>query len=247
MTKAPPAPDRLIALDLARSAALAGMVAYHLTYDLEAFGWLAPGTAFTGWFWWHARLVAGSFLFLAGVSLWMAHGRGFRPRAFLRRLAVLALAAGAISLATRVALPEAFIFYGILHSIAVASVAGLALLRLPIPAGAALTALTLALPWLWSSPAFDGRALAWTGLFQTMPRTVDFQPFFPWAAALMAGVIAARLAERAGALAALRGLDGPILRRLAWPGRHSLAVYLIHQPILIALVAAGTYFLRAGG
>ncbi len=166
MTHIPKA--RLLGLDLARTAALVAMVAYHFTYDLDIFGLIPRGTATSGWFWWHARLTAGSFIFLAGVSLWLAHGAGIRWPAFWRRFGKIAAAALLVTVVTYFALPGLTIFYGILHSIAVSSILGLAVLRLPALATLALAAACAALPYAFTHPAFDG-LMVWTGLAPPAP------------------------------------------------------------------------------
>lgn len=239
----PPATHRLIALDLARTAALAGMAVYHLVYDLTMFGWLPEGSAITGFWALFARAVAGSFIFLAGVSLWLAHGQGIRWPAFWRRFARIAAGAALVTLGTWFAFPQYFVFYGILHSIAVSSLIGLAFLRLPAALTLAAAALAFVLPDLWRSPVFDG-PLAFIGLFETRPLTVDFLPILPWVAPMLAGIAVGRLASRFALWPRLALADSPALRRLAWPGRHSLAIYLVHQPVLIGLVSAATWALR---
>jgi uncharacterized membrane protein len=181
--------------------------------------------------------VASSFLFLVGVSLVLAHGNGIRWRSFLRRLAMIAGAAALITAATAYAVPHAFIFFGMLHSIMVASVLGLAFLRAPVWLTLAAALAAWFLPDLASSPAFDSRWLAWTGLAATPPASFDFVPVTPWFAATLAGIAAARLADAAGLWTRLRARNpGPLLRTLSWPGRHSLAVYLLHQPVLLGLL-----------
>jgi uncharacterized membrane protein len=228
---------RLPAVDLARSAALLAMAVFHFVFDLELFGFVAPGTTMLPGWRWLAFLTAGSFLFLVGVSLWLGHGRGIRWRGFWRRLAMVAGAAALITAVTYVALPDAFIFFGILHCIAAASLIGLVALRLPagvlIPAGLVV----LALPNLARFPAFDAPWLWFTGLQATAVRAVDYVPLFPWLAPVLFGIAAARIMDRAGGWERLaRWQAPPLARALAWPGRHSLAVYLLHQPVLIALV-----------
>ncbi len=122
---------RIELLDLARGIALIAMASYHFTWDLEFFGYAPPGmTGFGGWKL-YARCIASSFLFLVGVSLVIAHYNGIRWPGFWKRLAMVAGAAAAISAATYIFVPESFIFFGILHEIALASVLGLAFLRLP--------------------------------------------------------------------------------------------------------------------
>jgi uncharacterized membrane protein len=232
--------NRYLAVDLARTAALAGMVVFHFVYDLDLFGWVPPGTAVTGWFWYHARAVAGSFIFLAGLSLWLAHGNGIRWPAFRRRFAKIALAALAVTIATRFAMPGLTIFYGILHSIAVSSVVGLLFLRLPAPVTLAVAAGVVALSCTVGNPAFGGW-LVWTGLSGQPVLTADFEPFFPWFAPFLAGIATGRIFTRLNLWPHLRLTATPLLRRLAWPGRHSLAIYLIHQPVLISLVFAATW------
>jgi uncharacterized membrane protein len=69
---------------------------------------------------------------------------------------------------------------------------------------------------------------------------VDWYPLLPWIGASLVGVAI-------GALLYPDGERGPWLRRLVRaprgtvlagaPGRHPLAIYLLHQPVLIALTA----------
>ncbi|MBJ2150723.1 heparan-alpha-glucosaminide N-acetyltransferase [Paracoccus sp. IB05] len=230
-------PQRLILIDLARSLALLCMVIFHFTWDLGMFGLIPPGTAFTGFFWYFARLTAGSFIFLAGVGLYMSHARAIRWRAFLRRLVKIGAAAALVSVASYFAMPEVWIFYGILHSIAVSSILGLLFLRLLPTALLAIAALVFALPWYWSHPAFGG-VLVWTGLSGEVPVTADFEPLFPWFAPFLAGMATARMFGDLNLWQRLSLPPARVLNRLAWPGRHSLAIYLIHQPLLIGALAS---------
>lgn len=240
-------PGRIVLLDIARMLALIGMAIYHFTYDLEMFGYIPPGTAVSGGFAMFARVVVGSFLLISGVSLYLAHGQGIRWPSFLRRLLVISLAAGLITLATLYGMPDRYIFFGILHSIAFASVVGLAFLRLPaVLTLAAAAAVILARPYLQTG-LFDAPWLAWLGLTTWHVRSVDFVPVFPWLGLTLAGVGIARLGAAAGVwdrLRVPRGAEGQLLRALAWPGRHSLAVYLIHQPVLIGGLWLVTRLLR---
>jgi uncharacterized membrane protein len=234
---APAAGGRILAVDLARSLALLGMVIFHFVRNLEMFGHIPVGTTLGGGWPGFARLVAGSFVFLAGVSLVLAHGQGIRWNAFLRRLSQIAAAAALVTLATWIAMPDAFIFYGILHSITVSSVIGLAFLR-PHPAVTlAAAAAVFVLPQVFRSSLFDPPWLIWVGLAERTPRTLDFEPLFPWLAPFLLGVALARIAESAGLWDRLRGPPpGRLAHWAGWPGRHSLAVYLAHQPILLGLL-----------
>ncbi len=234
----PDARGRFAGLDIARTLALLGMAVFHFSYDLELFGHLPPGTTVSGGWAVFARLVAGSFLFLAGVSLWLAHGNGVRPRAFLRRLAVIAAAALLISVVTRIALPGRFIYFGILHSIASASVIGLLALRLPAFVTLAAAASVVAVARLGPFAALDAPILWPLGLSENAAASVDFVPLFPWLAPFLAGIALARIALPA--MSGRRGAPSRMIEVLSWPGRHSLLVYLVHQPVLVGLVWAGT-------
>lgn len=232
---------RIHVLDLARGLALFAMASYHFSWDLEFFGYLEPGTSTQGFLKAYARTIAGSFLFLAGVSLVLAHGRQFRPDAFLKRMAMVAGAAGLISLATYFAMPDSFIYFGILHAIAASSVIGLAFLRVPAPLTVLAGVMCLAAPQFYQNEAFNQAWLSWIGLYTVPPRSNDFVPLMPWLGPFLIGMGFTRYAVSqglTGRLAALRASDTAIARATRFCGRHSLAFYLLHQPILLSLVWA---------
>ncbi len=225
---------RLGWLDTARGLALIAMATYHFAWDLEFFRYIEAGTTAFGLWKAYARGIASSFLFLVGFSLVLAHTPVIRWRPFLKRLAMIAGAALAITAATAYAMPEGLIFFGILHSIAAASLIGLLFLRLP-PALTALTAIAVVIaPWYLRSAAFDTPWLWWLGLSETPPRSNDYVPLLPWLAPVLFGIAAARIGQATGWIAKTAG--GPHRNLLARIGRHSLAFYLIHQPVLISLV-----------
>lgn len=232
---------RIFAVDLARTVAILMMVSFHFTYDLEMFGFLPGGTTTHGFWALFARATAGSFLFLVGFSLYLAHGQGIRWRSFGTRLAKVAGAAALVSVGTYAVMPQTFVYFGILHSISVASLLGLAFLRLPAVLTLLAGAGVIAIAGRVSLPALDSPLFYWTGLSTWWPPSIDYEPVFPWFGPTLLGIGAAKsIAALIPAVLAGSGAvgQGGLARAIAFPGRHSLIIYLAHQPILISLIWA---------
>jgi len=122
---------RLLWLDASRTVALLAMVVFHFARDLEFFGVLPSGVTMTGGWAVFARVIAGSFLFLSGVSLIVAHGSSLRLHAWARRLVMLVLAALLVSMGTYVAFPQSYVYFGMLHVIAACSLIGVLVIGAP--------------------------------------------------------------------------------------------------------------------
>lgn len=241
-TSSKPVRKRIEALDLARGIALVAMVAYHFTWDLEFFGYLARGTANSGGWRLFARAIASSFLFMVGLSLVLAHLRGIRWRPFWIRLAQVSAGALAITIVTYFATPQSFVFFGILHQIVVASLIGLIFLRCPPVLTLVAGVIMILLPNLFVTDAMNGRALAWIGFAAREPVSNDIVPIFPWTGIVLLGMAASQWLAATSGWLRIKALNPSILGLrlfdpLRWIGRHSLAFYLIHQPVNIALIA----------
>lgn len=229
------AQPRLTSLDIARTLALVCMVVFHFTFDLALFGHIDPGTMSQPFWYTFARMIAGSFLFLSGVGLWLAHGRGIRWPAFWKRWAMIAAAAALITLASLSYVPGGPIWFGILHAIAATALLGLLVLRLPWPVTLVLAALIFAAAWGPRFPAFDPLWLVWTGLAQSRPMMGDYVPLIPWAAPALAGLAIAKAIR----IDQWRGsAPSRLTRAITFPGRHTLIIYLVHQPLLFGLFNA---------
>lgn len=235
---APPPPlkrrSRLDLLDLARGLALLAMFVFHFAYDLSHFGLIETNVpAHPGWSLF-ARLIAGSFLTIVGVSLVLATRNGLNRRAFLKRLAMVAAAAALVTVGTFLAMPDSFIFFGILHHVALASVLALPFLRWPTPVVVLAAAVSFALPHLIAAEWLDTPWLLWLGLSRYPVVTADYVPVFPWFGCVLAGIVLGRLLlPHLEKLSLWRARTFPA-NLVAWGGRHSLLVYLVHQPVFIA-------------
>jgi uncharacterized membrane protein len=234
--------SRLAIVDIARGVALMAMFVYHFAYDLSNFRLIETDiVAEPGWRIF-ARGIAGTFLTIVGFSLVLATRKGLDRAAYLKRLAMVAGAAALVTLGTWFAMPGDLIFFGILHHVAVAGVLALPFLRLPVVAVAFAAAIAFALPSFVTHPVLDQPWAAWIGFSQAPIRTADFVPVFPWFGCVLSGVVLARLIlpRLAGTALARWRPENKATRIVAWGGRHSLLVYLVHQPLFIGALMLAT-------
>jgi uncharacterized membrane protein len=225
--------ERLLLIDALRGIAIVLMIVFHFCFDLAWFR-LADFDFYHDRFWLNARtVILSSFLFLVGVSLVLATRNGIDMRRYLRRLAMLVIAAALVSAGTWWLFAERFVFFGVLHFIALASVLGLLFVRwgrLSLLAGIVL----IALGNTWQSSWFDEPGRRWIGLMTHKPATEDYVPLLPWFGVVLLGIFAGPALQRL----ARRVQAGRLpLAGLAFAGRHSLLIYLLHQPLLMGALA----------
>jgi uncharacterized membrane protein len=226
-------------IDGLRGFAIANMVAYHLCYDLNYFGWTNfPIGLSPMWKTWQVSIIS-TFLLLTGISLVLRDV--FKPfwRDFWKRWLQIVASALAVSLGSYLVFPESYIFFGILHFISVALILGRLLLRL----GAynlILGFLVIVLGLNLSHPFFNRLALSWVGLVTKEPFTQDFVPIFPWLGVVLIGCGLGSVWRSYDFKKSkwIERLSQFIPRFLPYVGKHSLAIYLIHQPVLFALLFA---------
>ena len=238
MAQSMTASPRYAAIDAARGLALVAMFVFHIIWDLAYFGLVAETLPQESAFRWFGHSIAAAFVGLSGLGLALAARNGLDMAQALRRIGLVAAAAALVSAASYAIFPEAFIFFGILHLIALASLCALPLLGAPAWIVGALAAMALAAPLLISAPTFDAPIWWWLGLGTIEPRSNDWRPFLPWFGIMLAGLLMGRalLAQGLpGALSQWQPQNAPA-RALVFGGRHSLIVYLVHQPIFIALI-----------
>lgn len=240
-------PIRLVVLDGARGVALILMAVYHGAWDLTYFRFAdLPLFSDPGWIFF-PRFIAGSFLFIvgAGLALWWRNGGNWRR--YARRLAILVACAVAITAGTRMVFPQQYVFFGILHCIAASSLLALPFLRLPKMVAFGAAAFFMAGPIVFAAAPFNQPGLLWLGLMTFRPSTVDFVPIFPWLGWVLLGLGLARWVLEENRLPPAwtdwqPAAAGPMA--LFWLGRHSLAFYLIHQPVLFGATYLAALVLR---
>jgi len=220
-------------IDAWRGTACVLMIFYHFCYDLNYLQIMAFDF-YHHPFWLGSRtLIISLFIGIVGISLYLATKRGLRVPAFGKRLAILIGVALLISIVSFIIFHERFIFFGILHFIAVASVVGLLFLRwfwFNIISGISLLIIGFNVQHSW----FDQDILQWIGLMTYKPPTEDYVPLLPWFGIVLLGIALGKYLHNNGFIyQPIHSLWG---RQLAWMGQHSLLIYILHQPILLGVL-----------
>ena len=209
------------------------MFVYHFSFDLRYYRVIGSDFEHDPFWLGFRAIIVVSFMALVGISLVLADRAGASTAHFWKRIGVIAACAVAASIGSYVLFPRTFIYFGILHCIAVASILAWPTVRRPLVAfviGVAIIAAGIA----YADPLFDARALSWLGFTTHKPATEDYVPLAPWAGAVFLGVTAGHALARADFHSLALLANAP--RWLRFLGRHSLVVYMVHQPILLAVL-----------
>ena len=234
--------SRFDRIDALRGLAIVWMTVFHFCFDLNHFGFLQQNF-YEDPFWTNQRtMIVSLFLFCAGAGQAVAFSRQLSWSRFFSRWKQVAAASILVSVGSYLVYPQSFIYFGILHGIAVM----LLVVKLTakyskfyLPAGLGIVGLKLALPTLFAQNLlpefFNEKYLNWIGLISRKPITEDYVPLVPWLGVLFIGYGLAEwiLKNRA------HWFTGELKSNfnfLAVLGRWSLSYYLIHQPVLFGAV-----------
>ena len=218
-------------VDAWRGLAVLMMIAYHFIFDLGYLGLARIDLEFLPLLLFQ-RATGGSFLLLAGISIWLSEARGKSLERRLQRFLKLALVALGITLGTWIYPHEGFITFGIIHLMALSALIGPVFIGTG-GWGAAAGLLLLVIGSLPPGLSSDSPYLFWLGLPDPAYTALDYYPVIPWFGMVLLGIFLGRRFFPSGESAiALPG--APLQKPLEWIGRNSLAIYLVHQPVLIA-------------
>lgn len=235
---------RLWEVDTLRGVAIMLMVFYHFVWDLNYFG-LIQAQLLVGPWQWFARTIATMFIFTLGLSLTLSYNRAVQQpgqtrlftKYLMRGLKIFGWGL-VITVATYFFIgPGGFVIFGILHLLGFSVIAGYLFLNLNrwiiLVAGVAVIVLGI----LFDPMVSDYPWFIWLGIKQTGRSMVDFYPVFPWFGPALLGMFVgySLYSQTQRHFALPDWSDALPIRSLRFLGRHSLTIYLIHQPILIGL------------
>lgn len=231
-------------IDALRGAAVVSMVLFHFCYDVCMIlgrdpAWYERRPAFL----WQ-QSICWSFILISGY-VWR---RGRRHS--LRRGLILNLCGALVTLVTWLVFPREAVWFGILTFLGCAALLLIPLDRLrggerPV-LGFAVSALLFALlrhladGWVGLGPLRIALPEAWyacrllTPLGLPFPdfRSGDYYPLLPWFCLYLCGYYLQPLLRRSSRWRELAAMK---LEPLGWIGRRSLWIYLLHQPLCLAL------------
>lgn len=231
-------------LDALRGMAMVWMTVFHFCFDLNQYQWITQNFYRDPFWTWQRVCIVTLFVACAGAGQAIAVQQGQSWPRFWRRWVQVAVCALLVTAGSYVMFPASFIYFGILHCIAVMMVVA----RLTAGwgswlwlAGAAVFALKFAAePAIahWPQLEFlNTAAFNWLGFISKKPRTEDYAPLVPWLGVMWWGMACTQWLLRTRPAVLTAPVPGS-LRLLVWLGSISLVYYMVHQPVMIGLMEA---------
>ena len=225
-------PERILWIDVIRGVSILAMITFHFAFDLMYFGFAKSDLIYQPDWRLFERMIAFSFLFIAGLSLFITHGSLIKWNSFIKRYGVTAICAVLISTVTYVLFNGDMIRFGILHAISVSGLISLLLLRLNSFFLALLAVIIFLINLIIPQPVEGDYFWQWLIYTNETPHSLDYRPIIPWITPFILGMASYQLFKKWGLLETSKIIIYRELSILSWLGRNSLIIYLIHQPIL---------------
>jgi len=230
-------------IDWFRGFAILLMVIYHLCYDLDVFGYI--DTVFGTGYWVPFRyVIVISFLLLVGLSLQFVHYKKINVKNMKVRTLQLGLASAVVTISSYFIAPQKATLFGILHLILLASWLGLLFINRPKLSAIAGTTI-FALGHFVETNLFDSNWLHWIGMVEYVRPALDYAPLFPWFGVVLWGIALGYVIQSnvfiSRSLLNINVTQSKFNSFLNWAGKHSLVIYLIHQPLMygVLMVVSG--------
>lgn len=219
---------RYFELDVLRGGAVVLMLLFHFGYDLAYFGYASfKTTQDLEWILFRG-LILSMFLLSVGMSLHLAYSERIKEDKLFKRTMKLLAVSVLISAGSYLVFPTQWIYFGVIHFIAVASVIGVLFVKRPNLA--LFLGIVIIASYVAAFFRLDG-LLEFLSLHLPLPRhTVDVVSFTPWFGVVLIGIF--MMHKR---LFGARIGENGLTQRLSFLGRHALAVYLLQQPVLFSL------------
>ncbi len=218
-------------IDFLRGFALIMMLISNFVTDLQYFAGYSEFEQFWRIF---ALFTASMFISISGVSIWISHFRWKGYEKYFKRFIKLFGLGLVITAFTKIFLDEGTIYFGILHFLGIASVLVIPFLRFE-EKNLILVPLFLAGKTIVERVHSNNLLLLPIGITPIPFFTFDFFPIFPWFGIFLLGIGAGALIYPEG----VRRFEISFPRMLnfiTFLGRHTLKVYLVHQPIFGAIL-----------
>jgi len=231
--------QRFWEVDFIRGIALVLMVVFHFMLTAYYFG-VSGTNPNEGALYWAGRISGTLFVFLVGVSLTLSHARsGYTAewQKYFTRGAYILWLGLFITIITAIFVPFAPIVFGVLHLIGISIIVSYPFLRFTwqnIIIGIPLIACGIAL----QQEAFGFPYLLPLGFMPTGFASLDYYPLMPWFGVVLFGICAGNLlyADYIRQFSLLDLSKNRFVSFISFLGRNTLPIYLLHEPIILALV-----------
>lgn len=216
---------RIWELDFLRGIAILLMVFFHLMFDLNHFFQVSV-IYDSGIIYYIGKFSAVLFILIAGVSCSLSRNN-------LRRGIQLLILGLMITLVTNLTVPGLNIIFGILHFLGTSIIIYHFAPSLRPGWLYLLGVLTIVIGNTFYQITMPNNFLAPLGLMGNNFYSADYYPLFPWFGLFLMGTASGKLAY-----STKRSLfhENPHNHWLEFLGRHSLVIYLVHQPILLLIL-----------
>ena len=236
--------QRFWEVDSLRGVAIVMMVIFHLMWDLWYFRVLPDVVLWAGFWKYFQRTTAILFILLVGVSLTISYQRSVAKRGvdglylkfLVRGLRIFGL--GMVITVVTAALRIGYVHFGVLHLIGFSIAVAYPFLRYR-RLNLALWAAFVVAGYFVRYQYVDTLWLVWLGLTPRLYAPNDFFPLIPWFGVVLLGVFLGNTFYPQGKRTFFLPDFSAWLpfRFLEFLGRHSLLIYMVHQPALFALLA----------